>query len=52
MNKTTEKIIVAVAALLLIWLVISFIDINLHNLGNEHYMKWNLFSLLFNKKIS
>ena len=42
-------IITIVCALLLLWLIISYIDVIMHNgIGMEHiYAKWNLFTLLF-----
>lgn len=40
-------IITIVCALLLLWLIVSYIDVIMHN-GMEHiYAKWNLFTLLF-----
>ena len=42
-------IITVVCALFLLWLIISYIDVIMHNgIGMEHiYAKWNLFTLLF-----
>ena len=42
-------IITIVCALFLLWLIISYIDVIMHNgIGMEHiYAKWNLFTLLF-----
>lgn len=42
-------IITIVCALLLLWLIVSYIDVIMHNgIGIEHiYAKWNLFTLLF-----
>lgn len=48
MKSKGEKIIMVLSVLFVIWFVVSFIDINMHNLNGGDYSKFNLFTLLFN----
>ena len=47
-KKLTHQIIgYAVAIVLALWVIASFININMHNLTDGAYAVWNLFTLLF-----
>lgn len=46
-NKKIEKIVVTLSVIFIAWLVLSFFNINAHNLTDQNYAKWNLFQLLF-----
>lgn len=47
-SKTSWNIIVILNAILLIWIIASFIDVNLHNLNPEpSYSFWNLFRVFW-----
>jgi hypothetical protein len=43
---TVPNIIVAISTLGLVWVVMSFIDVNAHNMSDHKFAKWNAFSLL------
>lgn len=45
MSKT-EKISVVISALFIVWFILSFIDINAHNLTDQQYHQLNLIRLL------
>ena len=47
MKGKLEKIFNGICAIVLIWLVLSFVDVNIHNLGDQQYAWWNLFVLIF-----
>lgn len=50
MKKITKTVVGIICVLLLVWFVVSFIDIVLHNTtsGNS-YGSWNVISQLFEK---
>ena len=47
--ETLENTIYIISALILLWFVVSFIDVNMHNMPwQDHvYKAWNLFDILF-----
>lgn len=47
MKKKLENIIYVVSALLLMWVIVSIIDINMHSLSDCQYQVWNLFEIIF-----
>lgn len=48
-----DRIAGVLMVLVLVWIVASFIDINLHNhpftANYQHFAKWNAFILIFDK---
>ena len=49
-KKLTHQIIgYAVATVLALWVIASFINVNMHNMSDGAYAVWNLFTLLFQK---
>lgn len=45
--KKGEKICIAISAIILLWLFVSFIEVNAKNLEpNPQYNNWNAFVLL------
>lgn len=44
MAKIIENVLKILCAALLLWIVISFVDVNLHNLSDYHYLSWNFFT--------
>ena len=45
-KKLLEATVYTVALLLLVWVVVSFVDITSHNLTTFQYWEYNLFILL------
>ena len=37
----------AIAIVLTVWVIASFINVNMHNMSDGAYAVWNLFTLLF-----
>lgn len=42
-------IICAIAWVLLVWFILSVIEINMHNLDSAVYSDWNMIKLIFEK---
>lgn len=47
--KKDNKIFWLLVILFWLWFFVSFVDINIHNLTEEHYLKYNFFDLFFNR---
>lgn len=50
MKKGIEIAVYVICTVILVWFIISWIDVVLHN-GNENpqYAEWNLLTLIFSK---
>lgn len=50
LGKVVVNSISVISTLLILWMIISFIDVNLHNglNGDGPQLSWNFFSLLVN----
>ena len=42
-----EKIAIIIAIIILMWILVSFIDINAHNLTDQQYHPYNFFEIVF-----
>ena len=52
MNRVINIIIYiacALAWIALVWFIVSFIEVNLHNLDSCSYSDWNLLKLIFGR---
>jgi len=51
-QKVIEKVVYGVCSIILLWILASFINVNMYNLpGMDHsYAPWNAFILLENLK--
>lgn len=49
MNKKLTRQIIgyAIIIVLTVWVIASFINVNMHNMSDGAYAVWNLFTLLF-----
>lgn len=49
--KNFEKFLGLISFILLVWILISFIDVNMHNdimsSNYGHFARWNLFEIIF-----
>lgn len=43
MRRKSEIVLLSVCSSILVWMVLSFFDINAHNMTNKEYAGWNLF---------
>lgn len=43
MRRKLEIVLLSVCSSILVWMVLSFFDINAHNMTNKEYAGWNLF---------
>lgn len=43
--KTIENIIYTIIIMFFLWFLISFIDVNLHNMSDYQYADWNMFRI-------
>lgn len=43
MRRKLEIVLLSVCSSVLVWMVLSFFDINAHNMTNKEYAGWNLF---------
>lgn len=41
-----ENFMMVVSILITLWVVASFIDINMHNLSDYKYAQWNMFIII------
>ena len=48
MRRKSEIVLLSVCTSILVWMVLSFFDINAHNMTDQDYAGWNLF-LIFDK---
>lgn len=48
--RKSEKVLYAVCILFIVWLVLSFINIVMHNMSDYNYASWNMIELLFGAK--
>ena len=40
------KILKIICCVLLVWIIISYFDVIIHNIGSCHYQPWNAFELI------
>lgn len=45
-KKEIETLIYVICALVILWIFVSFIEVNMHNMNDHIYSKWNFFTLL------
>ena len=50
MRRKSEIVLLSVCASILVWMVLSFFDINAHNMTNKEYAGWNLFFALMKEE--
>ena len=43
MRRKSEIVLLSVCSSILVWMVLSFFDINAHNMTNKEYAGWNIF---------
>lgn len=43
--NTIENIIITIIVIIFLWFLISFIDVNLHNMSDYKYADWNMFRI-------
>ena len=43
MRRKSEIVLLSVCTSILVWMVLSFFDINAHNMTDQKYARWNLF---------
>ena len=48
MRRKLEIVLLSVCSSILVWMVLSFFDINAHNMTDQKYARWNLF-LIFDR---
>ena len=48
MRRKSEIVFLSVCSSILAWMILSFFDINAHNMTDQKYARWNLF-LIFDK---
>lgn len=46
MQKKIEYIGIVAMTMVIVWLIVSLVDINCHNLTDEIYHTWNVFWIL------
>ncbi len=46
--KAIKNLIFLVSILFMVWIVASFINVNLHNLTDQNFATWNLFTMFTN----
>jgi len=44
-TNTIENIIITIIVIIFLWFLISFIDVNLHNMSDYQYADWNMFRI-------
>ena len=45
-KKEIETLIYVICALVILWIFVSFIEVNMHNMTDHIYSKWNFFTFL------
>ena len=48
MRRKSEVVLLSICSSILAWMILSFFDINAHNMTDQKYARWNLF-LIFDK---
>lgn len=48
MRRKSEIVLLSICSSILAWMILSFFDINAHNMTDQKYARWNLF-LIFDK---
>ena len=43
MRKKSEIVFLSVCSSILVWMILSFFDINAHNMTDQDYAGWNIF---------
>ena len=43
MRRKSEIVLLSVCTSILVWMVLSFFDINAHNMTDQDYAEWNFF---------
>ena len=49
MRRKSEIVLLSVCTSILVWMVLSFFDINAHNMTDQDYAEWNFF-LIFTQE--
>lgn len=44
-----KKILAVIVIIILVWILASIIDVNLHNLTTQSYASWNIFPALLRR---
>ena len=44
-----KKILAIIVIIILVWILASIIDVNLHNLTTQQYASWNIFPALLRR---
>lgn len=54
LSKLVENIIFIISIIMIVWFVLSFVDVNMNNnTWNEYnYSSWNIFAILFNQVLT
>ena len=47
MRRKEEIVLLSVCSSILIWMLLSFFDINAHNMTDQNYARWNFFLVFF-----
>ena len=47
MRRKSEIVLLSVCTSILVWMVLSFFDINAHNMTDQDYARWNCFFIFF-----
>ena len=47
--KKLEDLMTTIAVVFLLWLLLSYVDVNVHNMGTQQYASWNAFVLMTEK---
>lgn len=47
-KKFVVTLVYVITIILLLWILMSFIEINMHNKSDYIYSSWNLFIIIFN----
>lgn len=45
-----DNLIIAICSIVLVWLLLSVVDINMHNLSDCKYSWWNIFKLFLENR--
>ena len=48
--RKSEKVLYIVCILIMAWLVLSFINVIMHNMSDYNYASWNVIEILFGTK--
>ena len=50
MRRKSEIVLLSVCTYILVWMVLSFFDINAHNMTDQDYAGWNIFLLFMQEE--